>query len=112
MRIMVLVLGLAACAALLVGCGKAVDNEDGDTTKTGETMKPDTPVEPEAPKDHPGKAILEESCTACHELDKVTRIAMTEDNWADQVEKCTESDPLDDEKAAVLVEYLAENYGE
>lgn len=59
-----------------------------------------------------GEVLLEERCTECHALDRVTQVEQTRAEWQATVEDMIEKGAtLNDEEKGVLVDYLAENYG-
>ncbi|MGC9358138.1 MAG: hypothetical protein ACP5GX_09730 [Anaerolineae bacterium] len=59
-----------------------------------------------------GEVLLEERCTECHALDRVTQVEQTRAEWQATVEDMiARGATLNDEEKGVLVDYLAENYG-
>jgi len=60
----------------------------------------------------PGKMILENACTACHDLDLVMDMKLTKDEWGDLVKSMiSKGADVQDKDVPVLVEYLAKTYG-
>jgi cytochrome c5 len=60
----------------------------------------------------PGKMILENACTACHDLDLVMDMKLSKDEWADLVKSMiSKGAAVEDKDVPVLVEYLAKTYG-
>ena len=58
------------------------------------------------------KKILEDSCTACHDLDLVSGQHLSKDEWQSIVASMVAKGAnLSDKDAPVLVEYLAKTYG-
>lgn len=59
-----------------------------------------------------GETLLEERCSECHSLTRVTNQEMTRAEWEQTVTRMVEMGAqLSDEEKTVLVDYLAENYG-
>ncbi len=98
------ILGLALLIPLIadVACGDAEPEKDPVTP----TVDGPPVVAPE-----PGKAILAASCTTCHGADTVEAASMDRDGWAGMVTNCMGENPLPEEKAAVLVDYLVKHHG-
>jgi hypothetical protein len=82
----VVVIGLGACAG-------------GD--ESGETMA-DEVVE--------GEALLQGSCTTCHNLDRVTSKQYTAEQWEQSVDRMISKGAQVSDKV-MLVEYLTMTYG-
>lgn len=79
-----------------------------------------SPAEPtEAPQDEEaapsqadGKTILEERCSTCHGLGRTEQAEKTEGEWEQTVTRMVNKGAeLNTDEQAILVEYLAENYG-
>ena len=61
--------------------------------------------------DAAAKKLLEESCTACHDLDLVSSQKLSKDEWQSVVSSMVaKGASLADKDAPVLVEYLAKTY--
>jgi cytochrome c5 len=59
-----------------------------------------------------GKKILEEKCTACHDLTYVTKQHLNKDEWTDMIKIMVASGAaVTDDEIPVLVEYLVKNFG-
>jgi cytochrome c5 len=59
-----------------------------------------------------GKMILENACTACHDLDLVQDMKLSKDEWADLVKSMiSKGADVQDKDVPVLVDYLAKTYG-
>ena len=59
-----------------------------------------------------GKAIVEKSCSVCHELTNLTNAAKSEDDWRDAVQVMMERGAsVRNDKVDILVKYLAKNFG-
>jgi cytochrome c5 len=60
----------------------------------------------------PGKMILENSCTACHDLDLVMDMKLSKEEWGDLVKSMiSKGADVQDKDVPVLVDYLAKTYG-
>ena len=58
-----------------------------------------------------GKALVEERCSVCHGLDRVTSASKSRDEWQANVERMVEQGAdLNAEEQQAVVEYLAETY--
>jgi cytochrome c5 len=118
MRFIAITLALLLLAGLPVGCGESEEKKDegkpaADAGKDiGKAAMDAAGDAKKAVEAHAGKAVMEASCVACHEIEKVTAAKKSADDWEAQVEMCTEADPLEEADAKVLLEYLAKTYGE
>jgi cytochrome c5 len=110
MRITIVLLSLLALLVFAPGCGKEED-QTPDVPDNGKEI-PDKADLPEKPEIDPGIALVEASCTECHEMDTVTGAKMSHADWAAQVEGCMSGKDLDEEDAEKIVGYLATKYGE
>jgi uncharacterized Fe-S center protein len=80
---------------LIAACG-------GGTSSSGDDMEVSVD----------GATLLEERCTQCHGLERVTSVNKTEAEWQATVENMIERGAeLNDQETEVLVAYLAETYG-
>lgn len=62
--------------------------------------------------DGPGKQVLLEVCTQCHDLTRVTRTGHTPEEWQEiLITMLNEGAPLSDEDFPVVLLYLARNFG-
>ena len=62
--------------------------------------------------DGPGKAILLNTCTLCHDLQRVRRQQSTAEGWAETLDAMlNEGAPLTEKDFPVLLRYLARNFG-
>jgi len=63
-----------------------------------------------------GKTLFEEKCALCHKLDRPTSKKKTLAGWEKTVlrmkKKNPEKAPISDTEAKVIIDYLAQNYGE
>jgi hypothetical protein len=58
------------------------------------------------------EVLLEERCTECHGLDRTTNASKSAEEWEQTVTRMVaQGARLNDEEQAVLIDYLAENYG-
>jgi len=58
-----------------------------------------------------GQALLQERCTVCHNLDRVTSAHKTTDQWTATVEKMVGNGAqLNAQEKQTLVDYLAQTY--
>jgi cytochrome c2 len=61
--------------------------------------------------DGPGKAIVLEKCTVCHDLSRVREHLATPEEWADTLTAMgNEGLMLDDDEFATVLRYLARNF--
>ena len=62
--------------------------------------------------DAAAKKILNEACTACHDLDLVSDQHLSKDEWRDLVNSMVaKGASLSDKDTPILVDYLAKTYG-
>jgi cytochrome c5 len=62
-------------------------------------------------KDH-ARELYEEVCSYCHELERITRQALTKEEWSGLIKGMVdEGAPVTDEEFAMIVDYLAEHFG-
>jgi cytochrome c5 len=121
------VLGLAVVlvvvAGLVVSCGgptppQATPEEEAEPQPTEapqepqeQPTEPPAEEEPTAPPDE-GMNLLEDRCTVCHGLDRVTRAQKTADEWAQTVDRMIDKGTqLDADERDVLIDYLTQTYG-
>jgi cytochrome c5 len=94
---------------LLIACG--------DSTPVQEPAAAPTEVQQEEELTAPfpvadGAALLEERCSSCHGLDRVTREQKSHDEWVQTVTRMVARGAvLDEGEQATLVNYLVETYG-
>ncbi len=75
-----------------------------------QTPAPQTPTPQATPAPDP-KAILESVCSSCHGVDFITERKKTRDGWDATVHRMIDKGAdLDQESAALLVDYLAKTY--
>ena len=69
--------------------------------------------EPAAGSDLDGKALVEERCTLCHNLQTVTAAKKSADAWQSTVERMIgKGAQLNDAEKAAVIDYLSEAYPE
>jgi cytochrome c5 len=62
-------------------------------------------------KDH-AKELYEEVCSYCHELDRITRQALTREEWRGLIKGMVdEGAPVTNEEFSMIVDYLAKHFG-
>jgi mono/diheme cytochrome c family protein len=87
------VAGVVLVILVLAACGGQSSDMGG-----GETMD--------------GEALLQDRCTQCHGLDRITSASKTQEEWQANVERMVQKGAeLNDQEIEVLVAYLAETYG-
>lgn len=58
------------------------------------------------------KELYEEICSYCHELGRITRQALTREEWRGLIRGMVdEGAPVTDEEFSMIVDYLAEHFG-
>jgi hypothetical protein len=76
----------------------------------GATPEPAQPVE--EPVSIDGEALLEDRCSGCHALSRVTTASKSRDEWQENVVRMVNiGAELNEEEQAILVDYLAQTYG-
>lgn len=66
----------------------------------------------EEPVSIDGEVLLQERCTDCHGLGRVTGAEKTRDGWEDTVTRMVNLGArLNDEERTALLDYLAQTYG-
>lgn len=90
--------------ALLVACGSS--SSEPTQVPSSETVSPTAAPAPD------GATLLETRCSTCHSVDRAKQVSKTADQWEQTVDRMIGNGAqLNDAEKAVLVEYLAENYG-
>ena len=68
--------------------------------------------QPTQPPSGDGAALLEQRCTACHGLDRVTSAQKTAQEWEQTVTRMVgKGANLNEDEQATLIAHLAETYG-
>lgn len=59
------------------------------------------------------KALYEEKCSMCHDIDRSSSIRMTEAGWRETVERMKNENgcPLTKDEMEAIIKYLVENRG-
>jgi cytochrome c5 len=77
---------------------------------TDEPTEAPQPTEPPASAD--GETLLQDRCTACHGLERITRASKTGEEWGVTVDRMIGNGAeLNAEERDVLIDYLTEMYG-
>ncbi len=80
----------------------------------GEPAATETPTateEPPSPAEFDGEAMLQDRCTQCHSLSRVTNASKSAEAWRTAVERMVDYGAvLSAEELEDLVQYLAETY--
>lgn len=98
MRLRTTVLGLILLSIIALSVVAACGSASGEPT--------------EQPGPVAGETLLQERCTQCHGLDRVTEAEKTREEWADTVARMVDQGArLDQDEQSVLVDYLAQTYG-
>ena len=101
---LLLTLLFAACG------GAALPQDEGPAEASPETPQEGEPAVQPALDD--GEALLQERCSTCHSLDRVTRLQKSREEWEQTVTRMvSKGAELSEDEQAVLVDYLAETYG-
>lgn len=75
--------------------------------------KPDRGKSAESIRDAKGKELVEDICTLCHELHRVTIQHLSEEEWRGLIKgMIAEGAPVTDEEFSMIVDYLAKNFGD
>lgn len=62
--------------------------------------------------DGPGKAIVQEACSVCHETELITNARRSKADWTDTVQDMvSRGAPLKEGEREIVIEYLAANFG-
>ena len=108
MRTNTLIYGLIVTTIVVIGllaaCGSPAPPE---------TTEPAREEQPTAqPPSGDGAALLEERCTVCHSLDRVTQAQKTREEWEQTVVRMVgKGTQLNADEQATLIEYLTQTYG-
>ncbi len=92
-------------AAAVVGCAK----KEEPTPAAAPAAPAASPASPVAE----GKALFEQKCGVCHDLDRATGRAETRTSWAEIVKtmQMKKADWISDAEAAKILEFLATEHG-
>ena len=101
-RVWIVISTLVLLFGLLAGCG-----QPGGGQAPAEEEKPAAP-----PSSADGETLVQERCTACHGLDRVTGAQKDREGWGQTVDRMiAKGTELDESEKAAVIEYLAETYG-
>ena len=60
-----------------------------------------------------GRELFEDICSSCHALERVEKQALSKEQWSTFIKgMISEGNPVNDEEFALLVDYLAEHFGD
>lgn len=104
---MLIIVGLlTACGGAETSQPTALPKEEG-VTEIPDEVEPTTP-----PLSIDGEALLQQRCTDCHNLNRVTNKSWSLQQWERTVTNMINKGArLNAEEKDALVKYLAENYG-
>jgi cytochrome c5 len=116
MNVMAQRLAIAAvvvAAAILVACGGLPSPEGTQPPTEAQPTRPSQETQPTAaPPAGDGAALLEERCTVCHSLDRVTSASKTRQEWEQTVTRMVgKGARLNADEQEILISYLTETYG-
>jgi hypothetical protein len=97
--LMLVVLLAVLLVPLLAACGTKADPPTTNTGPSGPTSTLD------------GKTLVEQTCSQCHPLSRVTQARKTEQGWRQTVQRMVSyGAPLNREEEQVVIQYLAATY--
>jgi cytochrome c5 len=98
-------------ASLFAACGGPASPQEEEPT-VAPTPTPQEEEPTEQPTSTEGVSLLQERCTTCHGLSRVTREQKTREKWEQTVTRMVgKGAQLNAGEQATLIEYLAETYG-
>jgi len=98
-------------ASLFAACGGPAPPQEEEPTAVP-TATPQGEEPAEQPASTEGESLLQERCTACHDLNRVTGAPKTREKWEQTVTRMVgKGAQLNAGEQATLIEYLAETYG-
>lgn len=99
--------GLVVLVILAVSVVSACGGGAGEPAESEEQTAPmEEPVSIDA------ETLVQDRCTECHGLDRVTRASKSNDEWEATVSRMTSlGADLSNEEQTVLVDHLAQTYG-
>lgn len=96
--------------SLFAACGGPAPFQEGPTAAPTPTPQEQKPIE--QPASSKGASLLQERCTACHSLSRVTQAQKTREQWEQTVVRMVgKGAQLNADERAALIKYLAETYG-
>lgn len=97
--LLLFVLLAALLVPLLAACGTKADPPTTNTDPSGATSTLD------------GKVLVEQTCSQCHPLSRVTQARKTAQGWRDTVQRMVSyGAPLNQEEEQAVIQYLAKTY--
>jgi hypothetical protein len=88
-----------------------ISDTSGDQIEPAPTETPTATEEPTQRTAFDGEAMLQDRCTQCHRLSRVTEASMGEEAWRSTVERMVDYGAvLNAEELEALVQYMAETY--
>lgn len=97
-------------ASLFAACGGPAPLQEEPTVAPTPTPQEEEPTE--EPASIEGESLLQERCTSCHSLSRVTQAQKTREEWEQTVTRMVgKGAQLNADEQAALIEYLAETYG-
>jgi cytochrome c5 len=98
-------------ASLFAACGGPASPQEEEPT-VAPTPTPQEEEPTKQPTSTEGVSLLQERCTTCHGLSRVTREQKTREKWEQTVTRMVgKGAQLNAGEQATLIEYLAETYG-
>jgi cytochrome c5 len=89
----------------------AATEPPADAGEPAATETPTPTEEPEPPAAFDGEAMLQDRCTQCHSLSRITGASKSAEGWRSAVERMVNYGAvLNVEELEALVQYLAETY--
>ena len=99
------VLFLLIVAAFFISACSTTD------TNTPTSIPTDIPSQDQSPSALDGRALLQERCTSCHNLNSVEQAGKSEDQWRTTVERMiSKGTILNAEEKEALIQFLAQAY--
>jgi len=107
------VIAMLITVGLLAACGGTETSQPTEPPKVVQPTEIPEGVEPTVPPSPiDSKALLQQRCTACHNLNRVTNKMWSLQQWEQSVSSMIRRGAqLNNEEKEALVKYLAENYG-
>ena len=109
----VCMIAMIITVGLLAACGGSETSQPTVPPKAEESTEiPDVVESTIPPPSIDGEALLQQRCTACHNLNRVTNKSWSLEQWEQNVsEMVGKGARLNAEEKEVLIKYLTENYG-
>ena len=109
----VFIIAMVTSVGLLAACGSAENSQPTAPLKEEVATEIPEVVEPTAPPPSiDSEALLQQRCSSCHNLNRVTNKSWSQQQWEQNVsDMIRRGARLNTEEKDALVKYLAENYG-